>query len=227
MLGTSGTCLKPLSCKSSSLFLPNHKGLIYFRFLIPELVEYCVEQITFHLQRFKIKKRHKHREMKNKHHETVEGWGTPRQTRPGTRRTCQSMLTGLEDLDLRRWGAFSPLPIPHRIGTFTYFVRRWGLEKNLLSPLKFDMKLLKVRAKGMEAIKLRIQEVRLKRPDIISKIFWRSRKGNFKGNIALKVFGSHWVLLSLEEVASLMEEVKLEANNHLENHVTHNVHRFP
>ena len=61
---------------------------------------------------------------------------------------------------------FSPLPIPHWIGTFTYFVRRWGLEKNLLSPLKFDMKLLKVRAKGMEAIKLRIQEVRLKRPDI-------------------------------------------------------------
>ena len=64
----------------------------------------------------------------------------------------------------------------------------------------------------MEAIKLRIQEVRLKRPDIISKIFWRPRKGSFKGNIALKVFGSHWVLLSLEEVASLMEEVKLEAN---------------
>ena len=101
------------------------------------------------------------------------------------------------------------------------------MEKNLLSPLKFDIKLLKVRAKGMEAIKLRIQEVRLKRPDIISKIFWRPRKGSFKGNIALKVFGLHWVLLSLEEVASLMEEVKLEANNHLENYATHNVHCFP
>ena len=98
----------------------------------------------------------------------------------------------------------------------------------------FDMKLLKVRVKGMEAIKLRIQEVRLKRPDIsferefVSKIFWQPRKSCFKGNIALKVFGSHWVLLSLEEVASLMEEVKLEAmNNHLENHATHNVHCFP
>ena len=58
---------------------------------------------------------------------------------------------------------FSPLPIPHWIGTFTHFVRRWGLAKNCSL---FDMKLLKVRAKGMEAIKLRIQEVRLKRPDI-------------------------------------------------------------
>ena len=78
------------------------------------------------------------------------------------------MLTGLEDLDLRRWGAFSPLPIPHWIGTFVYFVRRWGLAKNcsLFSTLLFDVKLLKVRAKGMEAIKLRIQEVCLKRPDI-------------------------------------------------------------
>ena len=142
--------------------------LIYFWFLMPELVEYCVEQITFHLQRFKVKMRHKQKKMKNKHHETVEGWGTPRQTRPGTRRTCQSMLTGLEDLDLRRWGAFSPLCIPSLIGTFIYFVRRWGLAKNcsLFSPLLFDVKLLKVRAKGMEAIKLRIQEVCLKRPDI-------------------------------------------------------------
>ena len=119
MLGTSGTCLKLLSCKSSSLFLPNHKGLIYFRSLIPELVEYCLEQITFHLQRFKVKMRHKHREMRIKHHETVEGWGTPRQTRPGTRRTCQSMLTGLEDLDLRRWGAF--------FFTITYSSLDWHL----------------------------------------------------------------------------------------------------
>ena len=122
---------------------------------------------------------------------------------------------------------FSPLPIPHWIGTFAYFVRRWGLAKNCSL---FDMKLLKVRAKGMEAIKLRIQEVGLKKNlihllkrEFVSKIFWRPRKNSFKGNIALKVFGQHWVLLSLEEVASLMEEVKLEAiNNHLENHATHN-----
>ena len=62
----------------------------------------------------------------------------------------------------------------------------------------------------------------------VSKIFWRPRKSSFKVNIALKVFGQHWVLLSLEEVASLMEEVKLEANNHLENYATqtHNVHCF-
>ena len=65
--------------------------------------------------------------------------------------------------------------------------------------------------------------------EFVSKIFWWPRKSSFIGNIALKVFGQHWVLLSLEEVASLMEEVKLKANNHLENHVTqtHNVHRFP
>ena len=65
--------------------------------------------------------------------------------------------------------------------------------------------------------------------EFVSKMFWRPRKSSFKGNIALKVFGQHWVLLSLEEVASLMEEVNLKANNHLENHVTQtpDVHRFP
>ena len=65
-------------------------------------------------------------------------------------------------------GVFFPLCTPSLSGTFIYFVRRWGLAKNcsLFSPVLFYMKLLKVRAKGMEAIKLRIQEVCLKRPDI-------------------------------------------------------------
>ena len=65
-------------------------------------------------------------------------------------------------------GYFFPLCTPSLSGTFIYFVRRWGLAKNcsLFSPVLFYMKLLKVRAKGMEAIKLRIQEVCLKRPDI-------------------------------------------------------------
>ena len=128
MLGTSGTCLKPLSCESSSLFLPNHKDLIYFRFLIPELVEYCVEQITFHLQRFKVQKRHKHRKRENQ-----ASWNC---WRVGD--TSSNEAWDAEDLPkhvdrARRLGFeevgwfFSPLLIPHWIGTFTYFMRRWGL----------------------------------------------------------------------------------------------------